>query len=109
MRGGQQPVAVRCRENLHANGRVVGEISGVLRLLDQPRREQLHYGTLTETGVAFTGPAVIEDGSGGGEDRAAPRQQQHPLFVGPPPSVRPTTRRDAESIGYVGPPSSAPR
>lgn len=46
-------------EELYAHGRVVGEVSGVLRVLDLPQLEQVHYGTLTESGIAFTGPAVV--------------------------------------------------
>ena len=53
-------------EELYAHGRVVGELSGVLRLLDLPQLEQVHYGTLTESGISFTGPAVVGVYGGGG-------------------------------------------
>lgn len=48
-------------EELYAQGRVIGYASGVLRLVDLPTLEQLQHGTLTEGGVAFTGPLVIGD------------------------------------------------
>ena len=84
-------------EELYHNGRVVGSVTGDLRLIDVPTLEQLHHGiryddrtddgrscpaplaslqlspcvlslisgTLTEGGIAFTGPLVIgsDDGS----------------------------------------------
>ena len=63
--GGARPI--RFEENLHSNGRVVGKLTGTLRLLDLPLCQQPQFGTLTESGIAFTGPAVVgEDGGGGG-------------------------------------------
>lgn len=46
-------------EELYSNGRVVGKLTGVLRLLDLPTIEQQHHGTLTENGISFTGPVAI--------------------------------------------------
>ena len=55
------PREVAFREPLYSHGRVVGVLSGVLRVVDLPVLEQMHHGTLTENGVAFTGPLVIGD------------------------------------------------
>ena len=49
-------------EDLYSQGRVVGTVTGVLRMRDLPEVEQLHHGTLTESGIAFTGPIVIGEG-----------------------------------------------
>ena len=66
--GGGGPAArvVSFSEELYCNGRVVGTVTGELHLLDTPKFEQLHHGTLTEGGIAFTGPLVIGGDEAGG-------------------------------------------
>ena len=66
---GEGDGAVEFSEELYAFGRVVGTLSGELRLLERPLMEQLGHGTLTESGVVYTGPVVIGDEAGATHSR----------------------------------------